>query len=126
GDDAVCMSAVVHAVFTAYNDPRSALSSPNCVVVGDIGKGTSSLIKTWAVIRQLILGRRVVVIDKKWQATETGREGEYVSLARSLGYQPIQFKVGEGGSRINGLAPAISSTGAGVTAGQQAILEAIV
>lgn len=125
GIDAWSMWPVIHDVFTAYNDPRSALSSPNCVVVGDIGKGKSSLIKTWAVIRQLILGRRVVVIDKKWQATETGREGEYVSLARSLGYRPIQFKVGEGGSRINVLDPAISSTGAGVTAGQQAILEAI-
>lgn len=125
GIDAWSMWPVMHDVFEAYNDPSNALSSPNCVVIGDIGKGKSSLIKTWAVVRQLLLGRRVVVIDKKWQATETGREGEYVGTARSLGYQPIQFKVGGGGSCINVLDPAISSTGAGVTAGQQAILEAI-
>src|SRR5699024_3011708 len=33
GIDAWSMWPVMHDVFTAYNDPRSALSSPNCVVV---------------------------------------------------------------------------------------------
>lgn len=125
GIDTFSMWPVMHDVFEAYNDSTNALSSPNCVVIGDIGKGKSSLIKTWAVIRQLLLGRRVVVIDKKRQSTGRGRQGEYVDLALELGYKPVQFKVGGGGSRINILDPAITRTGAGVTAGQQAILEAV-
>lgn len=125
GIDTFSMWPVTHDVFEAYNDPTNALSSPNCVVIGDIGKGKSALIKTWAVIRQLLLGRRVVVIDKKRQSTGRGRQGEYVDLAVELGYKPVQFKVGRGGSRINILDPSISRTGAGITAGQQAILEAV-
>jgi len=79
----------------------------------------SSLIKTWAVIRQLTLGRRVVVIDKKRQqglradGTGTLGQGEYARLARALGVTPIRFVLGRnsGGSRINVLDPAIAGSG---------------
>ena len=101
-----------HDVFSAYRN--RLISSPNVIVVGDIGFGKSSFIKTWAVLRQLLLGRRVVVIDKKRQhrATTGGAviaEGEYASLARAVGVEPVRFVLGRtgGGSRINVLDPAI-------------------
>jgi type IV secretory pathway VirB4 component len=102
--------AVFLDVFTAYLD--GILKNPNIVVVGDIGAGKSSLIKTWLVIRQLLLGRRVVVVDKKSQRRADGTvEGEYAMLARELGVSPIRLitGTGSGGSRINPLDPAIGA-----------------
>ena len=95
---------VVHDPFTSYGNE---LESPNVCFIGDLGQGKSSGIKTWAVLRQLLLGRRVVVIDKKYQLDQNG--GEYTSLAQRLGITPVKFMVGGGGARINILDPRIAA-----------------
>ncbi|OZD13016.1 ATP/GTP-binding protein [Rhodococcus sp. 06-156-3C] len=104
------------------------ISNINVCVVGDIGKGKSSLIKTASCWRQLILGRQVVVIDKKRQ----GSEGEYSIFARTLGVESVRFKTGGGGARLNLLDRAITTGGEhaggldGVTpAGQEALVLAV-
>lgn len=120
-----------HDVFQAYRD--GVVSSPNVIVLGDIGHGKSSFIKTWAVIRQVTLGRRVVVIDKKRQqgvradGTGTLGEGEYARLARALGVTPVRFVLGRasGGSRVNVLDPAIAGTGDSGGANQLQLLRAV-
>lgn len=117
GDGVVC-----HDPFTSYG---SDIKSPNTATIGEVGSGKSSLEKTWNVLRPLILGRRVVILDKKSQKDATGKEsgvGEYTALARRLGVEPIRFVIGggAGSTRINLLDPAItaatddSSTPAGV------------
>lgn len=129
GIDAWSGWPVIHDPFVAYMDPTSSLSNPNTVVVGDMGKGKSSFVKTWCVLRMLLLGRRVVVIDKKTQtnADNTGREGEYVAIAERIGGTVVRLRPGadSGGSRINILDPAISGDGRDGTAGQQQLLEAV-
>jgi hypothetical protein len=104
------------------------ISNINVCVVGDIGKGKSSLIKTAFCWRQLIFGRQVVVIDKKRQGTE----GEYSVFAHTLGVESVRFKTGGGGARLNLLDPAITTGGEhtggldGVTpAGQEALVLAV-
>ncbi|MDJ0396175.1 ATP/GTP-binding protein [Rhodococcus sp. G-MC3] len=104
------------------------ISNINVCVVGDIGKGKSSLIKTAFFWRQMIFGRQVVAIDKKRQGTE----GEYSVFARALGVESVRFKTGGGGARLNLLDPAITTGGEhaggldGVTpAGQEALVLAV-
>lgn len=104
GVDAGSGWMIVHDPFTAYGD---TIESPNVCVIGDLGQAKSSAMKTWSVLRQLILGRRVVVIDKKYQ--KDYKAGEYTPLARALGISPVQFRVGGGGSRINILDPRIAA-----------------
>jgi len=115
-------------VFAAYSD--KLLSSPNVVVLGAVGAGKSSFIKTWAVVRQLTLGRRVVVIDKKRQQRQ-GRdrrvpEGEYGALARALGIEPIRFRIGDGSStRVNLLDPHLAGDLGDSGASQMQLLRAV-
>ncbi|MFE4080404.1 ATP/GTP-binding protein [Paenarthrobacter sp. YIM B13468] len=104
GVDAGSGWMIVHDPFTAYGD---TIESPNVCVIGDLGQGKSSAMKTWGVLRQLVLGRRVVVIDKKYQKDVSG--GEYTPLARKLEVAPVQFRIGGGGSRINILDPRIAA-----------------
>ena len=95
---------LIHDVFEGYGQ---TLESPNVVYIGDLGQGKSSAMKTWGVLRQLILGRRIVVIDKKYQIDRRG--GEYTPLAQALGVAPIRFQIGGGGARINLLDPRIAT-----------------
>jgi hypothetical protein len=104
GVDAGSGWMIVHDPFTAYGD---TIESPNVCYIGDLGQGKSSAMKTWGVLRQLILGRRVVVIDKKYQTDIGG--GEYTPLARKLDVATVQFRIGGGGSRINILDPHIAA-----------------
>ena len=128
GVDAGSGWMIVHDPFTAYGD---TIESPNVCVIGDLGQGKSSAMKTWSVLRQLILGRRVVVIDKKFQK-DIGA-GEYTPLARRLEVAPVQFRIGGGGSRINILDPRIAArlneeSGEGeasTPAGQSMLLRAV-
>ena len=76
-------------MFEGYGE---TLESPNVVYIGDLGQGKSSAMKTWGVLRQLILGRRIVVIDKKYQIDRRG--GEYTPLAEVLGVVPTRFRIG--------------------------------
>ena len=123
GRDLLTGQPVHHDPFTAYE--LKVVTSPNVLVLGDVGAGKSSLIKTVYVTRQLALrGRRVVVADRKDQ----GGEGEYSQLSRRYGNEPLRFTVGEGGSRINLLDPVIGVAAAGVAqaAGQLQLLRAVV
>lgn len=104
GIDAESGWFLVHDVFEGYGE---TLESPNVVYIGDLGQGKSAAMKTWGVLRQLILGRRIVVIDKKYQIEQ--RAGEYAALAKTLGVAPIRFRVGGGGARINILDPRIAT-----------------
>lgn len=111
--------------FAAYGAETSGI---NVCVIGDIGRGKSSWIKTVCVLRQLVAGRQVVVLDKKPQS---GR-GEYTALAQALGAESIRFKTGGAGARLNLLDPAISAGGQRlggidgvVPAGQEALVLAV-
>ncbi|WP_231949546.1 ATP/GTP-binding protein [Alloactinosynnema sp. L-07] len=106
GTDLLSGQLVTHDPFIAYED--KVISSVNAAVIGDVGKGKSSLLKTWACTRQLLLdNRRVVVLDKKLQAGV----GEYTALAGFLGAPSIRFTVDGRGSRLNLLDPAITLGG---------------
>lgn len=73
---------------------RRLLTSPNMVVLGQLGKGKSSLVKTH-LHRQLLHGRQVYVLDPK---------GEYGPLAR-LHNLPL-LRLGPGSpDRLNPLEP---------------------
>ncbi len=123
GLDVTTGQPVYHDPFTAYQ--AGVVSSPNVVILGDLGKGKSSLIKTVYVLRALTFrNRRGVVADRKDQ----NGEGEYSELCRQLGGQPIRFEIGGGGSRINLLDPVIgvSSEAATQVAGQLQLLRAVV
>ncbi|KAA8877331.1 ATP/GTP-binding protein [Nocardia colli] len=111
--------------FAAYGSETSGI---NIVVIGDIGRGKSSWIKTVCVLRQLVANRQVVILDKKPQAGL----GEYTPLAHTLGAQSIRFRVGGHGACLNLLDPAISARGdhrggidGVVPAGQEALVIAV-
>ena len=71
-----------------------ALSGPGVAVMGEIGRGKSSLVKS-LVLRQVgTLGRRCVVISPK--------RGEYDALAEALGTQPVRLGGGSP-ARLNPL-----------------------
>jgi len=103
GRDRLSYSLVAHDPFTAYQ--KRVVSSPAVVIIGTVGSGKSSLLKTVYVLRPLLMkNRRVVVIDKKAR----GDEGEYAQLARTWGAEPIRFSLREGGCILNPLDPAIT------------------
>lgn len=78
---------IAHDPITAYQDRR--ITSPNVIVVGTVGAGKSSLIKTVYVERPLLLrDRRALVVDKK--PGEHG-EGEYAPVSRRFGAEPFRF-----------------------------------
>ena len=71
-----------------------ALSSPNMLVLGQLGTGKSALVKTY-LHRQLLAGRRAFVLDPK---------GEYAPLARRAGLTLVPLAPG-GSARLNPLDP---------------------
>jgi type IV secretory pathway VirB4 component len=68
------------------------ITSPNMLILGQIGTGKSALVKTY-LHRQLRLGRRIAVLDPK---------GEYDALARVAGLQHVKLQPG-GRDRLNPL-----------------------
>jgi hypothetical protein len=111
GRDTLSRTPVSHDAFTAYNKPNRKLSSPNVVLLGVIGVGKTSLLKTVYVLRPLTLRRRrVVVMDKKPQ----GGQGEYAETCRRYGSEPITLAVGGGGSRLSMLDLALLDAGDGL------------
>ncbi|MHB8671678.1 MAG: ATP-binding protein [Acidimicrobiales bacterium] len=68
------------------------LTNPNMVVIGQIGRGKSALMKTW-LWRQAAFGRRAWVVDPK---------GEYQSLAQAFGVRTVRIAPGAG-VRLNPL-----------------------
>src|SRR4051812_30547817 len=73
---------------------QGLLTDPNMIVLGHIGRGKSSLVKTY-IIRQQVFGRKAAVMDPK---------GEYDDLARALGVTPLRLSPG-GRVRLNPLDP---------------------
>jgi type IV secretory pathway VirB4 component len=85
-----------------------ALGGPNMLVVGQLGRGKSSLVKTY-LYRQAIFGREAWAIDPK---------SEYTALARALGGSIIALEPG-GPVRLNPL------SGRGGREGQLSLLRSI-
>jgi hypothetical protein len=120
GRDVLSRTMIAHDPVTAYNASPRLVSSPNVVVIGDVGSGKSSLTKTVYVIRPLLLNkRRACTFDKK----DRGGEGEYAELARAYGHEPIKFAVDGTGTRLNLLDPMISR-GTGMV-GQMQLLNVV-
>lgn len=118
GKDLLSGSPVAHDPFTAYRLKR--ITSPSVVVLGAIGSGKSSLIKTVYVCRAITLRqRRAIVLDRK----DEGGEGEYAGLTRTYGGSLFKMRVGEGGTRLNPLDPRIREVLG--TAGQYELLLAM-
>jgi hypothetical protein len=73
---------------------RGIISSPNMIVLGQLGRGKSALVKTY-LSRQLLAGRQVYILDPK---------GEYAALAAR--HQLQHLKLGGGSAhRLNPLDP---------------------
>ncbi len=72
---------------------EGALDDPNVIVLGKLGQGKSSLVKT-LLWRMLLFGRRAFVLDVK---------REYGPLCRAVGVEPISLVPGAG-VRLNPLA----------------------
>lgn len=131
GVDADSDWIVAHDPFTGYD--LGIADSPNCCFIGDINLGKSSMVKTWGTLRPLVMGHRVVIIDKKPQPQPDGSlRGEYTSLGRRLGVEPIRFALDGTGTRINILDPSIASRilkdsdGSKKPPGQSQLLRAVV
>ena len=68
------------------------VTNPNMIVLGQIGRGKSSFVKSY-LWRQAVFGRRAWVVDPK---------GEYGPLARAWGVVPVALRPG-GDVRLNPL-----------------------
>ncbi|HLI15815.1 MAG TPA: DUF87 domain-containing protein [Acidimicrobiales bacterium] len=79
-----------HDPFELYE--AGAVSNPNLVVFGQIGRGKSAFVKSY-LYRHAAFGRRVVVLDPK---------GEYGPLAEALGACRVRLSPG-GTARLNPL-----------------------
>ncbi len=82
--------AFTYDPFELYS--HGLLTNPNMVVIGQIGRGKSALVKTY-LWRQAVFGRRAWVVDPK---------GEYHALARAWGIAPVSLRPG-GSVRLNPL-----------------------
>ena len=80
----------VYDPFVLYR--QGVVTNPNAVVVGQIGKGKSSFVKSY-LWRQAVFGRHAWVVDPK---------GEYGPLAQAWGVQPVALRPG-GSVRLNPL-----------------------
>ena len=104
GRDILSRTSISHDPITAYNSSPREVSSPNVIIMGDVGAGKSTHTKANHVLRPLLLkNRRCVVFDKKDQAGE----GEYSGVVRRYGYEPIKFSPDGTGTTLNLLDPTI-------------------
>jgi hypothetical protein len=87
---------------------KGALTNPNMVVIGQIGRGKSSFVKSY-LWRQSLFGRRAWVVDPK---------GEYADLARAWGVEPVSLRPG-GSIRLNPLDAAAGDDRAPELAGRR-------
>lgn len=93
----------IYDPFTLYGD---VLPGPNMLIMGDTGRGKSSLVKAYTM-RQVRFGRQVAVLSVKRQHDGAG-EDEWAATARAVGGVVVSFRPGgTGSSRVNPLDPAI-------------------
>ena len=105
GRDVLSRTTISHDPVTAYNSQPREVSSPNVIVMGDVGAGKSSHTKSNYVVRPLLLrGRKAVIFDKKDQ----NGEGEYSNTTRHFGFEPIKFTADRSGTTLNILDPMIA------------------
>ncbi len=95
GRDA-CGGAFLFDPWVAYE--AGILSGPNMLVVGQLGRGKSALLKTY-IARQHVFGREAWVLDPK---------GEFTPLARALGGSVIALAPG-GSVRLNAISSHMGS-----------------
>lgn len=120
GTDNLSSTMISHDAPTAYNMIPRKITSPNVLVLGTVGSGKSSFTKTVLVMRPLLLRKhRAVVFDKKDQ----GGEGEYSSVARRVGAEPLRFDPDGSGTRLNLMDPFIAQ-GTGLQ-GQMLLINAV-
>ncbi|MCL4423706.1 MAG: hypothetical protein M1115_11240 [Actinobacteria bacterium] len=74
-----------------YN--RRIITGPNMIVLGQVGKGKSSFVKTFSG-RQMLFGRSAYICDPK---------GEYRSWANAMEVPTVSLSPGSGAVRINPL-----------------------
>lgn len=104
GRDMLSRMLIAHDPVTGYNEKPKTVTSPNTVVLGSVGGGKSSFVKTVCVVRPLLLRyRRGVVFDKK----PRGQEGEYADVVREYGNEPLRFATDGTGSHLNLFDPLI-------------------
>lgn len=87
------------------------IGSPNAVVIGQLGKGKSSLVKSY-LYRQAAAGRAAFVLDPK---------GEYAGLADAIGAERLALAPG-GPDRLNPLDTVAGHEDPGVASGRRAEL----
>ncbi|AYG05558.1 ATP/GTP-binding protein [Gryllotalpicola protaetiae] len=109
GRDHLSKSTISYDPITAYNaKPKGQISSPNVLVVGDVGGGKSASTKCIFVLRPLVLRqRRAIVFDKK----DRNGEGEYAEVTRFMGAEPLKFSAEGSSTRLNLLDPAVVAAG---------------
>ena len=90
GSDRLSGGPWCYEPFEAYG----VVTSPNLVVLGELGRGKSAAVKALCSRGSGLLGRRVIVLDPK---------GEYAPLASQLGIPLLALKPG-GSVRLNPLA----------------------
>jgi type IV secretory pathway VirB4 component len=90
------------------------ITSPNMLVLGQIGTGKSALVKTY-LRRQLLAGRQVAVLDPK---------GEYAALAEDAGLTHVALAPG-GADRLNPLDPPPGESPDGVARHRAALVAAL-
>ena len=115
GQDLAGGGAFCYDPFELYE--MGVLTDPNMIVMGHIGRGKSSLIKTY-IIRQQVFGRRAAVMDPK---------GEYGDLAAALGVEPVRLSPG-GHIKLNPLdtGDEYESNPAEISARQETLLVAVI
>jgi hypothetical protein len=93
----------VYDPFSLYR--AGVVTNPNMVVIGQIGRGKSSFVKSY-LWRQAVFGRHAWVVDPK---------GEYGPLAEAWGIAPVALRPG-GTVRLNPLDTEVDPPGDGVGA----------
>lgn len=83
---------------------QKRITSPNIIVLGDIGRGKSSFIKTTYVLREIACGTQVAVLDRKNQQGV----GEYDRVCEAAAGTTVRFSRA-GGAAINLLDPRIAA-----------------
>ncbi len=95
----------VYDPFVLYR--QGVVTNPNAVVIGQIGRGKSSFVKSY-LWRQAVFGRHAWVVDPK---------GEYGPLAQAWGVQPVALRPG-GSVRLNPLDTGEEVGGSGPVPGE--------
>ena len=122
GYDVLTGQPITLSAHEAYLQKR--ISSPNVLILGAVGSGKSSLMKTQYVSRAVALGMQVVVFDRKRQEDR----GEYYLTSKAVGGQTIRFDR-SGGAVVNILDPRIahvtSKVGSDQRVGQDELLRMV-